>query len=573
MRRSFTVALLLVCCTSGLSAQQNGFIMSRTDSVLTNGKAEARARYIDGVTQFELEQYDQALELLSAAYIKLPDHAGVNYALADTYFQLDDIANAAYYGKAAVNLEPDNVWYHLKLAQIYRKAGKNDATIEQLEAASKLEPGDVDILYKLARTHASYGDLLESNEVYDRILNNIGPNIGVRLQKFNNFNALNMPDSAIAELEQIQALNPDNLSTLHTLSQFYMEQDKRQKALEILEEARERNPRDPQTLIRLADIYIKESRWDSTGTLLNTLISDSLVSAREKLEIVQFLYSSFQQSPENEQLKSITEQAVADFSETNPDYGMAHAIAADFYRVTNQIERAITELELTNELLPTNDVAWRSRLQLLYSEGRYDEVIAAGQTADEYVPDDPFILFFIGGSHLIKGEHRQATEWLSRAARVPSRRPFKSTVYTTLGDAYAGYDSFEEAFDAYEKAIRLDGENHTALNNYAYFLSVRGEQLDRAKEMALTAMEKDPENASYLDTVGWVFFKLKEYDKALRFIKASIDTGAASAEVLEHLGDVYEARGELEQAQEWWQKALQKDPSRKHLSEKLNQGS
>lgn len=62
--------------------------------------------------------------------------------------------------------------------------------------------------------------------------------------------------------------------------------------------------------------------------------------------------------------------------------------------------------------------------------------------------------------------------------------------------------------------------------------------------------------AAYLDTVGWVYFKLGDNDRARRFIRASIDTGEASAEVLEHLGDVYEALGNLEEAKNGGNKHL-----------------
>lgn len=75
--------------------------------------------------------------------------------------------------------------------------------------------------------------------------------------------------------------------------------------------------------------------------------------------------------------------------------------------------------------------------------------------------------------------------------------------------------------------------------------------------------------AAYLDTVGWVYFKLGDNDRARRFIRASIDTGEASAEVLEHLGDVYEALGNLEEAKKWWKQALELDATRTHLNEKI----
>jgi tetratricopeptide (TPR) repeat protein len=121
--------------------------------------------------------------------------------------------------------------------------------------------------------------------------------------------------------------------------------------------------------------------------------------------------------------------------------------------------------------------------------------------------------------------------------------------------------------------LRYDPENHNAMNNFAYNLSVRGENLERAQELALKAMELDPENAAYLDTMGWVFYKLGEYEKAKRFIKASIDLNEqeASAEVLEHLGDVHDKLNNPEEAKKWWKRALEKDPSLNYLQEKIQE--
>jgi len=143
-------------------------------------------------------------------------------------------------------------------------------------------------------------------------------------------------------------------------------------------------------------------------------------------------------------------------------------------------------------------------------------------------------------------------------------------VYSTLGDVRANLGNNEGSDEAYELALRYDPDNDNAMNNYAYNLSVREENLERAKELALKAIEVAPENAAYLDTVGWVYFKLGDYDRAERFIQAAIDTGAASAEVLEHRGDVEEQLGNMEEAQNWWRQALEKDSTRTHLQEKIN---
>jgi tetratricopeptide (TPR) repeat protein len=500
----------------------------------------------------------------------LPDHGGINYALADIYFQLGDLTNAAYYGKQATRLEPGNRWYHLKLAEIYRRAGKNQATLEELRTILERNPDDLDVLYLLARTYNRYNEYLKSNQIYNRILKKTGATQNIYLQKYQNFSQLGMTDSSIAMVEKMYQLDPDNLNNLQMLGRLYLENDQPQEAKAKLKEAIQRNSRDPKSLVMLSDIYIKETQWDSARTLLTSVTADTLVSPADKIEISRYLFRQFNQDTSNTDLRKLMGTVLDTFTKTHPDFGPAHTISADFFVQTNQPGKALQALKKTNQLIPENDAAWRQRVQMLYVDGQYTQTIQVGKKANQYVPDDAFIHFFIGSSYLIDQQSDSAVSWLQQASRLPARKPFKSVIFGSLGDAYSDLNQWEQAKQAYEEAIRLDENNDNALNNYAYYLSTRGEQLKYAQTLAERALEIRPSNPSYLDTLGWIYYKLEEYDNALRYIKAAAKTGQASATVLEHMGDVYHKMDEQKLAREYWQKALDMDPGKKHLRQKLN---
>lgn len=532
-------------------------------------RVRAHSEYIKGLEEFENENYQNALDHLTTAYMDLPDNPGVNYALADAYMAVDDLSNAAFYGKKAANLEPQNKWYHLKLADIYRRAGKNQATIDELKLALKYHPNSTDVMSELASVYTQHGEHLESNKMYNQLLNMTGPDIGIYLQKLQNFNELGMRDSSIVQLKKIRQLDPDNLSTLQMLSNYYLEVDKKKQAKEILREALEKNQRDPKTLVMLADIYVEEAQWDSVGTLLGNVVSDPIIEKEAKLDVTQYLFSRYQQDPNNTPLKGALENLLDKFVASEPEYGAAHALAADYHLNENNNTKALEALAKTNELAPSNDMAWRQRIQLLLAEGKYNEVIEAGKKADEHIPQDPFVLYFVGNAYLGKGEQKEALEWFEKASQTPSRKPFKSAIYGSMGDAYSALDQWDKAVDSYNQALKLDPQNHNVLNNYAYYLSERDERLDEAEKMALKAVEQAPENPSYLDTVGWVYYKKGNFEKARKYIQASLDTGSASAEVMEHMGDIMQKLEKPNEAKEWWKKALQKDPSRTHLKDKI----
>jgi tetratricopeptide (TPR) repeat protein len=100
-------------------------------------------------------------------------------------------------------------------------------------------------------------------------------------------------------------------------------------------------------------------------------------------------------------------------------------------------------------------------------------------------------------------------------------------------------------------------DNIGCLNNYAYYLSVKGVQLNKAEEMSLRTVKKEPNNATYLDTYAWILFKLHRYSEAKEYIDRTLENDPDSSFVmLEHAGDIYYQAGHKEKAVEFWQKAL-----------------
>ena len=545
------------------------FLQAQTSSSLTEDHAAARQAFIDGIMHFENEDYEQALDMLTFAHLKLSDMAGVSFALADVYLATGDLTNASYYGKIAVDQEPQNKWYHLKLAEIYDRAGRNEATINAYKAALEYHPDDSDILFELADAYVNFGELLEANALYNRIMARRGQDFNLHLRKFRNFNALQMRDSALVELEQMREIDPGNLTTLRTISQYYLQLNETELALEVLHDARERNSRDPQTLLLLAEVYVDQQEWESLGEIFVSMLEDPLIYPSQKQELVRFIYIQHQRNPGERILADQTAEVLNAFSENEPDYGPAQLLAAEFFLEQNDTETALEKLEQANRVMPDQPDAWRQRMQLLFSMERYDEVIAISDSANSYAADDAFVQFFTGAAYMLTDRPEEAEKWLEEATYAPSNRNFRSVIHGTLGDVRQDLDRWQDAKDAYEQALRLDPNNHNTMNNYAYFMSIREEQLDYAKELAEKAISFEPENAAYLDTVGWIYYKTGDYEQARAYIQRSVDTGEASAEVYEHLGDVYKALDEIENAIKFWNKALEEDSNREYLHERI----
>ena len=139
------------------------------------------------------------------------------------------------------------------------------------------------------------------------------------------------------------------------------------------------------------------------------------------------------------------------------------------------------------------------------------------------------------------------------------------------GDVYAAMGDTVQAVGCYEQALKLYPGNTGILNNYAYYLAQRGENLDRAERMSAITVKSSPGNATFLDTYAWVFFKKKDYKMALFYIESALNNlDSPSAEVLEHYGDILFFDEQTDKAVEQWQKALELDESNELLMRKFN---
>ncbi|HAC14596.1 MAG TPA: hypothetical protein DCE78_01440 [Bacteroidetes bacterium] len=440
--------------------------------------------------------------------------------------------------------------------------------IETLKFADTKIPNDADIMYFLATSYSDQAMYAESNDIYARIIAVHGSDMQVHYQRYQNFTQLEDKEGALKELQIIFDLDPENPAILQSLGSQYIEMGQPEKALEIYEKALTVNPGRPEIKMALADLYIQQNQWEEAGKHLLDVMRDSTVESKTKVELVQFLMATFVRDTENIPLREKTAEIIDVYAIENPDDAAAQALAADFYLTIEDFDAAKVRLLETIRLMPENEPAWRQLIQLLYSQSDFDTLLGMRDEAEKNVPEDAFIRFFVGSALTFTGETDQGITWLKLSTQAPARGSFKSVVFGSLGDALYTADRKTEAWDAYEQSLVLDPNNATALNNYAYYLSTNNQELEKAYEMSKKSLQIEPENPSYLDTLGWIYYLKADYNKALEYIASAAEKGG-SATVFEHLGDVYDKLGEEEKAQEWWEKSFDSDPERIHLLEKL----
>ena len=215
--------------------------------------------------------------------------------------------------------------------------------------------------------------------------------------------------------------------------------------------------------------------------------------------------------------------------------------------------------------MPRMSVGYSNLGRVYLIRNRNDEAIEVLTQGDKMSPRSWTIRYLLGTAYNSVKNYKKAETSLIGALNM---RPDDVTTKTVLASVYDNLKKYDEADDLHLQILSKDPNNTTILNNYAYSLSVRGIMLKKALEMAQVAVNKSPDNPAYLDTLGWIYFKMGSIKKAQKFVKQSISLDDKSAEVLEHIGDIYIKMGEKELAKDFYQRALEAEEAKTTTIEK-----
>lgn len=145
-----------------------------------------------------------------------------------------------------------------------------------------------------------------------------------------------------------------------------------------------------------------------------------------------------------------------------------------------------------------------------------------------------------------------------------------SDFYSVMGDLLFQKNQEKEAFAAYDSCLQWKADNIGCLNNYAYYLSLKGIRLKEAEEMSYKTVKAEPENATYLDTYAWILFMEGRYAEAKVYIEQALQSNPdVDGVVKEHAGDIFAMNGDMDRALQLWNEALQEEPGKKLLLKKI----
>ena len=512
----------------------------------------------------------QAAADLFAQCIRLdPKNHAAMFELAAIYNQKGKLNDALFFIKTAFELSPDNEWYAMLLADTSEKSGKYSNAIEIYQQLHRKNPERIEYLFNESDALLMQGKLLEAIKIYDKIEKKLGASRDLSIQKQRMYLKLGKVPEAANELEKLIKSEPENLDNYSLLVELWQVNNQFDKAKETIQRMQQIDPDNPSIALALAEQYRSEGKKAESFEQLKKAFSSNQLASEIKIRILTSYLPLVETSPEMmDQSLELSKR----LSQTHPGEANPQSVYGDFLSVNKQYPEARDQYRISLNLDKKNLRAWQ---QLLILEAELKEFNTMEEESEEALglfPDQSFLYLFNGIAKIQNKKYEDAAKTLVSGSKlVVDNDQEQIDFYSNLGEVYDKLKRFEDCDKYYQKALNIDGSNVYVLNNWAYYLSLRNEQLEKAAEMSKRSNEISPNNANFLDTYAWVLYKQGNFSDALTWLeKAKENSSEVSGTVLEHYGDILFKLGRAGEAIEYWQKAKKAGDHSELLDKKLS---
>lgn len=537
-------------------------------------RRKAEYIYIEA-TKYSDDNNGQHYSLLNHALNLDPNDTGIGFykGFYDVYLSKDstELENGIEFMRRHFVAHPEDYHSSNFYGLFCKKIGLHDESLKVWHTLDSIFPQKTNISLQYAEALTSTADtanILKSIDIYNRIEIAEGRDIGTTQRKAVNYILIGDTISAINEVDSLLATSPQN-SEYNVFAGIIYDaiiQDD-EKTLDYYNKACQYDPSNGYAFYKRAMFY--NEIGDSVAfdrEVFNVLKHDEL-DIEVKTELltgyIRQLYNDKSQQPRIEELLTILQ-------EQHPHQSGIHELYSAYLAAIKDFPRAAEQLSYVLDIDPSDPNKWGQYILLCNQTEDEAQVTNAITRALHYFPENPGLLYYSGMAYSLLDRQDEAKNLYEKALSLATEQEQKSNILCSIGDMYYKTEMLDSAFVYYEKAIEVNPYNLLALNNYSYYLAVKGIDLDKAEKMSAITIAAEPENANSLDTYAWIFFKKKNYEMARKYIDEALKhSEGEAAELNSHAGDIYFMCGEPEKALEFWEKALKLDPNDELLRKKV----
>jgi tetratricopeptide (TPR) repeat protein len=503
------------------------------------------------VLTLAIEQY----EALTRIEPKSSDN---HLLLGRLYFLNKDALKAETEFKTAVSLDPNSEEAITNLAYLYNEEGSNTKAADLLRAVPEGR--------RSAKVYAALGSTYEQQKDYK---------------------------NAIASFRQALAMDKENLDAMRGLAQNLSNDNQIEAALDQYRTIQDADPQDATAALRVAEIYRRMGKFDLALENLKkagALVQDSLeipynealiLEAQGKYEEAAAVLQKLVGRPMTaearggdksnralflERLGNIYREAgrpllametfrkIIDLGGDEAARGYQDVV--DSYRDQKQWNEATRTAQEAVKKLPNDKGLKLTLAQQLADSGKADESVQLAKSVLKGSPEDRDSYIMLSQIYMRLKRWKDSEDALAQAEKIAVRPEEKEYIRFLQGSIYERQKKFDQAEQSFRQVLQQNPSNSMALNYLGYMLADRNSHLEEALNLVKKALDFDPQNGAYLDSLGWVYFRLGNYDQAEENLRRAADKSPNDATIQDHLGELYARTNRFKLAAAHWEHAL-----------------
>lgn len=521
--------------------------------------------FLEAICQKEAERLDAEYELLDQALRLKPDDPDACFEMgllklsASAYSDTLTRQEGDSLLHKAARLAPGNLHYRETLAIFLANNAKFHEAIQIYEEIAEAKPTS-ETLATLVWLYKQNGDYAGAIRTIDRLERIDGRSEALSLEKFQTYLAMKDDEHAYKAIEDLCAEYPLDLRYRVLLGDLYDQHGHHERAIEIYKDVLTAEPNNSYAQLSLL-AYYKAAEADSLyADLLHRVVLNPQTASEARIEAMKaYAIDHVNRHADPAPVLSLFRQALRQPQDTRD---MAELCVYYMSAIQLPADSLIPVMRLMLEAEPDYNRARLQLLQLMLQKDSMQQAAAICREGEAYTPDEVTYYYYEGVALYRLGRDAEAISALRRGTErtgADTDPELASDLYAQLGDVLHENGRRQQAFQAYDEALRFNAQNLLCLNNYAYFLTLNGTDLDRARSMSLRTVEAEPDNVTYLDTYAWVLCCMKRYaeariyaDQMLRHATSTPD----NAPLFDHAGDIYFHNAERQRAIAFWKKAL-----------------
>jgi len=572
---SFVLLVLFIVSCSGtkkITEQEVGkaALNKPVEELAEQKQMEFEYLFLEALKQKMFGNMQKSIQLLSSCLEIDPNSSAAMFELANIHAANNDFTSASLLLEKAISINSGNKWYKQLLAQIYQQQRKFSEAADIYTQLLQDDPENIELLYTKAILLANAEEFDEAIAAYDLMEKKEGVNEQISVAKQQLYVTSGNIDGAFNEIEKLIEFNPEEPKYYGLLADLYLSTGDSVKALENYNKILMMDPDNGFVHFSLANYYISIDEIDKSYEETIKGFSSENVDIKNKLQLYMMLTSNREKTKITDEKE---EELIQLLIEKHPDEFLVYTVYAESLLKKQKLPEARVALLKALDINPNDYIMWERVLFIDNDLQDWDGLYKHSKQTIGLFPNQPqgYLLNAVATIQLEKFEE---TITVSEEGMdfIVDNPQLEGQFLMLKGEAVYKLNRKQEAFKLFDKAVELDRENYIALNNYAYYLSLDGGDLDKAERMSGRVVARFPNNATYLDTHAWVLFKKGEYKLAKFYMESAIKNGGDdNATLLEHYGDILFMSEKLNEAKEYWEKAKENGGNSEVLLRKIKE--